>query len=88
MSVSFVKQAGGAAVPIFVDQPDEYYEQLIPRLNAVYLPGGSSHNLDSPYAETAMRIFRYVMYPGESHHISLNHNICDVVVFWVGVMYP
>ena len=66
MSVSFVKQAGGAAVPIFVDQPDEYYEQLIPRLNAVYLPGGSSHNLDSPYAETAMRIFRYVMYPRES----------------------
>ena len=39
MSVSFVKNAGGAAVPIFVDQPDEYYDRLFSRLNGVYLPG-------------------------------------------------
>ena len=58
MSVSFVKNAGGAAVPIFVDQPDEYYDRLFSRLNGVYLPGGASSVIDSEYAHIARRAFR------------------------------
>ena len=58
MSVSFVRRAGGYAVPVFVDQPDDYYNQLLPRLNGLYLPGGASAVLDSGYADVAYKAFR------------------------------
>ena len=58
MSVSCVKNAGGAAVPIFVDQLDEYYDRLFSRLNGIYLPGGASPIIESEYADIASRAFR------------------------------
>ena len=58
MSVSFVRRAGGYAVPVFVDQPDDYYHQLLPQLNGLYLPGGASAVLDSGYADVAYKAFR------------------------------
>ena len=58
MSVSFVKNAGGAAVPIVVDQPYEYYDRLFSRLTGIYLPGGVSSVIDSEYAYIARRAFR------------------------------
>ena len=55
---SFIEQAGGGAVPLFINQPDSYYEQLIPRLNGVLLPGGDSNIMTSPYAKTARKVFQ------------------------------
>jgi len=55
---SFIAQGGAGAVPIFVDQPDSYYEQLIPRLNGVLLPGGGLDNLvTSPFANVSKLVF-------------------------------
>ena len=59
MSLSLVRQGGAEAIAVFVNQSDEYYEQLIPRLNGIYFPGGSSNKISSPYAETAKKIYKY-----------------------------
>ena len=55
---SFVEQGGGGAVPIFVNQPDEYYEKLIPKLNGVLLPGGGDDLINSPYGKAAYKIYK------------------------------
>lgn len=55
---SYIEQAGGGAVPLFINQPDDYYEELIPRLNGVLLPGGESDIVTSPYAKVANKVFK------------------------------
>ena len=58
---SFVEQAGGGAVPIFVNQPDSYYEQLLPRLNGVLFPGGDVDLVKSPYGKVGKIVYRLVL---------------------------
>lgn len=54
---SFVEQGGGGVVPVFVNQTDEYYEQLIPRLNGVLLPGGGiPYVINSPFGKVAAKV--------------------------------
>ncbi|XP_067671281.1 gamma-glutamyl hydrolase A-like isoform X2 [Haliotis asinina] len=53
--VKFLEQAGARVVPVRVNQPTEYYETLLSRINGVLFPGGGS-NLTSSYLATAARI--------------------------------
>ncbi|XP_067929726.1 gamma-glutamyl hydrolase-like [Watersipora subatra] len=55
---SFVEQGGAGAVPIFVNQSDEYYDQLMTRINGVLLPGGGVNLLTSPYGKAAYKLFK------------------------------
>ncbi|XP_067950216.1 gamma-glutamyl hydrolase-like [Watersipora subatra] len=59
---SFIEQGGGGVVPVFVNQSDSYYEQLIPRLNGVLLPGGDiKHVTRSPFGKAAVKIQKMAM---------------------------
>ena len=57
---SFIEQAGGGAVPLFINQPSSYYEKIIPRLNGVLFPGGDADLVTSPYAKVGEIVYRSV----------------------------
>ena len=54
---SFIEQAGGMAVPIFVNQSQSYYDQILQRINGVILPGGGVDLVSSYYGKVAYLIY-------------------------------
>eukprot|EP00357_Protocruzia_adherens_P033137 CAMPEP_0115022570 /NCGR_PEP_ID=MMETSP0216-20121206/31650_1 /TAXON_ID=223996 /ORGANISM="Protocruzia adherens, Strain Boccale" /LENGTH=333 /DNA_ID=CAMNT_0002395321 /DNA_START=27 /DNA_END=1028 /DNA_ORIENTATION=- len=44
--VKYIESAGGRVVPIYWNQPDEYYEHLMSSINGLYLPGGDTVLID------------------------------------------
>lgn len=56
--VKFVELAGGRAVPIMIDKPDEYYTEMFKNINGVLFPGGGADILTSGYAKAAQQLYK------------------------------
>ncbi|XP_053674477.1 gamma-glutamyl hydrolase-like [Anopheles nili] len=60
--VKFVEGAGARVVPIWIDQPAEYYENIMANLNGVLLPGGATwFNQSNGYADAGRHIYDIAM---------------------------
>uniref|UniRef100_A0A182PMI1 folate gamma-glutamyl hydrolase n=1 Tax=Anopheles epiroticus TaxID=199890 RepID=A0A182PMI1_9DIPT len=60
--VKFVEGAGARVVPIWINQPVEYYETIMSSLNGVLLPGGATwFNQSNGYAEAGRHIYDIAM---------------------------
>uniref|UniRef100_A0AAG5DEB5 folate gamma-glutamyl hydrolase n=1 Tax=Anopheles atroparvus TaxID=41427 RepID=A0AAG5DEB5_ANOAO len=60
--VKFVEGAGARVVPIWINQPVEYYEQIMTNLNGVLFPGGATYfNQSNGYAEAGRHIYDIAM---------------------------
>ncbi|XP_052861337.1 gamma-glutamyl hydrolase A-like isoform X1 [Anopheles cruzii] len=56
--VKFVEGAGARVVPIWINQPPEYYEEIMGNLNGVLLPGGATwFNQSNGYADAGHHIY-------------------------------
>ncbi|XP_065074466.1 gamma-glutamyl hydrolase-like isoform X2 [Ochlerotatus camptorhynchus] len=56
--VKFVEGAGARVVPIWINKPREYYEDILPKLNGVLLPGGATwFNQSNGYADAGRHIY-------------------------------
>lgn len=56
--VKFVEGAGARVVPIWINKPREYYENILPNLNGVLLPGGATwFNQSNGYADAGRHIY-------------------------------
>ncbi|XP_043238866.1 gamma-glutamyl hydrolase-like isoform X2 [Amphibalanus amphitrite] len=51
--VKYWQSAGARVVPILINQPDEYYQELFHNLNGLVFPGGSAKLGDSGYYRAA-----------------------------------
>ncbi|KAF0305914.1 Gamma-glutamyl hydrolase [Amphibalanus amphitrite] len=51
--VKYWQSAGARVVPILINQPDEYYQELFNNLNGLVFPGGSAKLGDSGYYRAA-----------------------------------
>ncbi|KAL5292057.1 GGH.2 family protein [Megaselia abdita] len=57
--IKFVEGAGARAVPVFINQPRSYYENLLNSLDGVLLPGGATFfNQSNGYADAAAHIYQ------------------------------
>ncbi|XP_043281459.1 chitobiosyldiphosphodolichol beta-mannosyltransferase-like [Venturia canescens] len=57
--VKFVEGAGARVVPIWIGKNDEYYENLMTKINGVLFPGGSTwFNQSKGYAEAGKIIYK------------------------------
>ncbi|CAH1115294.1 unnamed protein product [Psylliodes chrysocephalus] len=57
--VKFVESAGGRVLPIWINQPADYYERVVSYTNGVLFPGGdSSFETPGGYGETARTIYQ------------------------------
>ncbi|KFB47116.1 AGAP006670-PA-like protein [Anopheles sinensis] len=60
--VKFVEGAGARVVPIWINQPAEYYEQIMVNLNGVLFPGGATwFNQSNGYADAGRHIYDIAM---------------------------
>uniref|UniRef100_A0A182Q613 folate gamma-glutamyl hydrolase n=1 Tax=Anopheles farauti TaxID=69004 RepID=A0A182Q613_9DIPT len=56
--VKFVEGAGARVVPIWINQPADYYENIMTNLNGVLLPGGATwFNQSNGYADAGRHIY-------------------------------
>lgn len=56
--VKFVEGAGARVVPIWINQPIDYYENIMSNLNGVLLPGGATwFNQSNGYADAGRHIY-------------------------------
>lgn len=56
--VKFVEGAGARVVPIWINKPREYYDDILPKLNGVLLPGGATwFNQSNGYADAGRHIY-------------------------------
>ena len=55
---SLIEQAGAMAVPIFVNQSQSYYDQILQRINGVLIPGGAVDLVSSYYGNVAYLIYK------------------------------
>ncbi|XP_035914391.1 gamma-glutamyl hydrolase A-like isoform X1 [Anopheles stephensi] len=56
--VKFVEGAGARVVPIWINQPADYYENIMSNLNGVLLPGGATwFNQSNGYADAGRHIY-------------------------------
>lgn len=56
--VKFVEGAGARVVPIWINQPAEYYANIMSNLNGVLLPGGATwFNQSNGYADAGRHIY-------------------------------
>ncbi|XP_052893484.1 gamma-glutamyl hydrolase-like isoform X1 [Anopheles moucheti] len=56
--VKFVEGAGARVVPIWINQPLDYYENIMSNLNGVLLPGGATwFNQSNGYSEAGRHIY-------------------------------
>ncbi|XP_074658158.1 gamma-glutamyl hydrolase-like [Tubulanus polymorphus] len=57
--VRFAQMGGSLVTPIWVDEPDEYYEELVLQINGLILPGALTNDpLNSGYAKAAHRLIK------------------------------
>jgi len=56
--VKYLEAAGARVVPVRIDQPDEYYDDLFKKLNGVLLPGGGQDLIASGYTKAARHFFK------------------------------
>uniref|UniRef100_A0A2M3Z531 folate gamma-glutamyl hydrolase n=1 Tax=Anopheles braziliensis TaxID=58242 RepID=A0A2M3Z531_9DIPT len=65
--VKFVEGAGARVVPIWINQPPEYYEEMMSYVNGILFPGGATwFNQSNGYADAGRHIY--------DHAIRLNDN--------------
>jgi len=65
--IKFIESAGARAVPILIDQPDEYYEILGKSLNGVIFPGGGrSITSSSGYGRAGKKMYDIVIASGKT----------------------
>lgn len=57
--VKFVEAAGGRVVPLFTDQSDEYYKNMLSRINGVLLPGGSQDTTNSSFTRATRIVYEH-----------------------------
>jgi len=57
--VKFVEAGGAQVVPIFLNKPSTYYEEVLSSLNGVLFPGGAVDIGTSGYAKAGKIIFEY-----------------------------
>ncbi|XP_058463329.1 gamma-glutamyl hydrolase-like isoform X2 [Malaya genurostris] len=56
--VKFIEGAGARVVPIWINKPRSYYENILANLNGVLLPGGATwFNVSNGYAEAGRHIY-------------------------------
>ncbi|XP_055630730.1 gamma-glutamyl hydrolase-like isoform X2 [Toxorhynchites rutilus septentrionalis] len=56
--VKFIEGAGARVVPIWINQPRDYYADILPKLNGVLFPGGSTwFNQTQGYADAGYHIY-------------------------------
>lgn len=59
--VSYVQAAGARAVPIRVEENDDYYETIFGGLNGILFPGGGVDIVGSDYAKAAGKLFKLAL---------------------------
>ncbi|EAA11416.4 AGAP006670-PA [Anopheles gambiae str. PEST] len=65
--VKFVEGAGARVVPIWINQPVEYYQTIMANLNGVLLPGGATwFNQSNGYADAGRHIYDIAMQYNEN----------------------
>jgi len=56
--VKFIEGGGGRVVPIWIDRPKSYYENMMSKLNGILLPGGATwFNQTNGYSEAGQYIY-------------------------------
>ncbi|GAB0094655.1 gamma-glutamyl hydrolase [Sergentomyia squamirostris] len=56
--VKFVEGGGARVVPIWIDKPRDYYEDIMMKINGVLFPGGATwFNVTNGYSEAAAHIY-------------------------------
>lgn len=64
--VKYVESGGARVVPVFIDQPEEYYRTIFHSINGLLIPGGDvSLNTGSGYSRSAKILFRMAIDSGE-----------------------
>ncbi|XP_076248171.1 gamma-glutamyl hydrolase-like [Calliopsis andreniformis] len=57
--VKFIEGAGGRVVPIWIDKPKSYYEDILSKINGVLWPGGAADiTRKGGYADAAYKIYK------------------------------
>jgi len=64
--VKYVEGAGARAVPIRVNQPQEYYIELFNSINGLLIPGGGDNLKNSSYAKTGGLFYKWAMAASEN----------------------
>uniref|UniRef100_A0A2P2I7W6 folate gamma-glutamyl hydrolase n=1 Tax=Hirondellea gigas TaxID=1518452 RepID=A0A2P2I7W6_9CRUS len=65
--VKSVEGAGARAVPILINQPDEYYKKLVRSLNGIVFPGGSASITNtSGYGRAGDLLYQLIMEANEN----------------------
>lgn len=60
--VKFIEGGGGRVVPIWIDQPKEYYEDIMTKVNGVLWPGGATwFNQSDGYADAGRHVYNIAM---------------------------
>jgi len=59
--IKYVEMAGARAVPVLINQPDEYYQTIFRGTNGLLIPGGSTSIRDSGYQRAAQKLFEMSM---------------------------
>ncbi|XP_069101854.1 gamma-glutamyl hydrolase-like [Argopecten irradians] len=59
--VKWAEAAGARVVPIRINEPDVYYEELFQRINGVILPGGDIDIITSYHAKAAKKLYQMAM---------------------------
>ncbi|XP_063698972.1 gamma-glutamyl hydrolase-like [Culicoides brevitarsis] len=56
--VKFVEGGGARVIPIFIDRPKSYYEEIMRKVNGILFPGGATwFNQSNGYADAGMFIY-------------------------------
>jgi len=55
--IKYIEGAGARAVPILIDQPEEYYVKMFQSINGLLLPGGDVDLVNSGYARAGAKLY-------------------------------
>jgi len=55
--IKYIEGAGARAVPILIDQPEEYYMKMFESINGLLIPGGGVDVEDSGYARAGAKLY-------------------------------
>lgn len=59
--VKFIESSGARVIPIFTEQGQEYYDQILNQVNGALLPGGDQDMVNSSYTHATRTILQHAM---------------------------
>ncbi|KAG0431365.1 hypothetical protein HPB47_021855, partial [Ixodes persulcatus] len=59
--VKFVELAGARAVPVFTNEPEDYYVNLFHAVNGILFPGGEADLVSSGYSRAGSILYKLAL---------------------------